>query len=70
MGYRPERDARDFRYNALTSELDRAIRLLAQAKKLRDEDRRRSAGLIESQAVHILHEIGPERLIIDPEAKI
>lgn len=70
MGYRPERDERDLRYNVLTSELDRAIRLLTEAQKLRDADRTFSAGIAESKAVRILQEIGPERLIIDPEAKL
>lgn len=70
MGYRRERTAQDFLYNAMTSELDRAIRLLAQAEKLRNEDRLFSAGEMEREAVRILQTIGPERLIIDPEAKL
>ena len=60
----------DRRYNEKTTELDRAIRHLNYSEKFASEG---SYGLADAallHAGHILKRIGPDLLIIDPEAKL
>ena len=54
-------------YNALTTELDVAIRLLNQAADYGAHDDWRSASNCRVAAAAILESIGPEKIIIDPD---
>ena len=57
----------DRRYNAATTDLDRAIRLLNRASEEEKRGRLVSADSNRIFAARILERIGPEKLIVDPD---
>ncbi len=62
------RAVQERRYNALTTDLDRAIRLLNSAIQFDSRGLWGQANSCRIEAAFILQSIGPELLCIDPEA--
>ena len=67
MSTQTETRMSDREYNALTTQLDEAIRLLHHASKYGRRGLTSSADPARLAAAEILENIGPDKLIIDPE---